>query len=231
MARAWELDAPPLLVKRRRKELARPPRCSRGRAAPAPSVCGISWYEAEAYARFAGEASADRAEWEKAASWDPATDGRGRRKRRFAWGDESPTPALCNFGNHFWSTTPVGSFPGGASAYGCLDMTGNVWEWTNDAFAGFPGFEAFPYPEYSETVRWRTTASSRAARGQHAPRCSALFSQLLPPPLPHRLRRPPLRERGVNRSKPASALERIVRPVWGVGASRVRAPHEVPTVG
>ncbi len=117
---------------------------------PRHPVCGVSWYETEAYARFAGKRLPTEAEWEKAASWDPATDGRGR-KRRFAWGDENPTPALCNFGNHFWNTTPVGSFPDGASAYGCLDMTGNVWEWTSDAFAGFPGFEAFPYPEYSET--------------------------------------------------------------------------------
>ncbi|HYP52778.1 MAG TPA: SUMF1/EgtB/PvdO family nonheme iron enzyme, partial [Pyrinomonadaceae bacterium] len=59
--------------------------------------------------------------------------------------------ALCNFGARRWATTPVGRFPEGRSAVGCLDMTGNVWEWTSDAFAGFPGFEAFPYPEYSET--------------------------------------------------------------------------------
>ena len=110
-------------------------------------VVGVSWYEAEAYARFMGKRLPTEAEWEKAASWDP---GEGR-KRRFAWGEESPTAALCNFGYHFWGTTPVGALPRGASPYGCLDMTGNVWEWTSDAFEGFPGFEPFPYPEYSET--------------------------------------------------------------------------------
>src|ERR671939_387348 len=47
-------------------------------------------------------------------------------------------------------TTPVGSFAEGTSPYGCLDMTGNVWEWTSDAFAGYAGFEPFPYPEYSQ---------------------------------------------------------------------------------
>jgi gamma-glutamyl hercynylcysteine S-oxide synthase len=109
-------------------------------------VTGVSWHEAEAYARFAGKRLPTEAEWEKAASWDESSG----RKRRFAWGDEEPSVSLCNFGSRFWNTTPVGSFPEGASPYGCLDMTGNVWEWTADPFEGFPGFEPFPYPEYSE---------------------------------------------------------------------------------
>jgi formylglycine-generating enzyme required for sulfatase activity len=49
-----------------------------------------------------------------------------------------------------WGTTPAGAFPAGASPYGCLDMTGNVWEWTSTPFDSFPGFEPFPYPEYSQ---------------------------------------------------------------------------------
>ncbi len=113
---------------------------------PAHPVTGVSFYEAEAYARFMRKRLPTEAEWEKAASWDAAKN----RKRRFAWGDESPTAALCNFHERFWGTTPVGSFPSGASAYGCLDMTGNVWEWTGDSFAGYPEFKYFPYPEYSE---------------------------------------------------------------------------------
>lgn len=111
---------------------------------PQHPVTGISWYEAEAYARYAGKRLPTEAEWEKAASWD------GERKRLFAWGDDAPTPARTNFHEYFWGTTPVGSFPQGASAHGCLDMTGNVWEWTADAFAGYEGFEPFPYPEYSQ---------------------------------------------------------------------------------
>jgi iron(II)-dependent oxidoreductase len=114
---------------------------------PQHPVMGISWYEAEAYARFRGKRLPTEAEWEKAASWDAANE----TSRRFAWGDEPPRPLLCNYNNHYWGTTAVGSFPFGASPYGCLDMTGNVWEWTSDPFAGYPGFEAFPYPEYSET--------------------------------------------------------------------------------
>ena len=115
---------------------------------PAHPVAGISWYEAEAYARFKRKRLPTEAEWEKAAAGEGANTG--KVKRRFSWGESEPAPALCNFKNHFWGTTPVGSFPAGASSHGCLDMTGNVWEWTNDVFAPFPGFEPFPYPEYSE---------------------------------------------------------------------------------
>jgi iron(II)-dependent oxidoreductase len=111
------------------------------------AVTGVSWYEAEAYARFQHKRLPTEAEWEKAAAWDAASE----KKRRFSWGDEEPSPALCNFNYHFWGTTPVGSFPAGASNSGCLDMTGNVWEWTSSPFLGYPDFKAFPYPEYSET--------------------------------------------------------------------------------
>jgi iron(II)-dependent oxidoreductase len=109
-------------------------------------VVGVSWYEAEAYARFVNKRLPTEAEWEKAASWDAERE----QKRRFSWGEQQPSPAVCNFNYHYWGTTPVGSFPEGASAYGCLDMTGNVWEWTSSPFAGYPNFEAFPYPEYSQ---------------------------------------------------------------------------------
>lgn len=109
-------------------------------------VTGVSFQESEAYARFAGRRLPTEEEWEKAASWD----ARGHTKRRFAWGDEQPDPTRCNYGMNFWGTTPVNRFPGGASPFGCLDMTGNVWEWTSTPFDAFPGFEPFPYPEYSQ---------------------------------------------------------------------------------
>ena len=114
---------------------------------PAHPVTGVSWYEAEAYARFMGKRLPTEAEWEKAASWDERT----QTKRRYAFGERVPSGrAVCNFDLRFWGTTPVGSFKEGASPYGCLDMTGNLWEWTADPFAGYTGFEPFPYPEYSE---------------------------------------------------------------------------------
>jgi gamma-glutamyl hercynylcysteine S-oxide synthase len=107
-------------------------------------VTGVSWYEAGAYARFVGKRLPTEAEWEKAALWDPAAG----RKRRFSWGDEAG--ANGNFGFRHWGTTSVGEHPSGASAYGCVDMSGNVWEWTATRFEGYPGFKAYPYPEYSE---------------------------------------------------------------------------------
>ena len=118
-----------------------------GELAPSLPLTGVSWYEAEAYARFRGARLPTEAEWEKAASWDESSGAR----RRFAWGDAAPSARVCNYGFRFWGATPVGSFPEGASAYGCRDMTGNVWEWTSTPFEGYPGFEPFPYPEYSET--------------------------------------------------------------------------------
>ena len=114
---------------------------------PEHPVTGVSWYEADAYARFKRKRLPTEAEWEKAASWDPVQ----KRKRRFAWGDNEPVSSMCNFHEKFFGTTAVGSFPDGASSYGAMDMTGNVWEWTSDNFAGYPGFKYFPYPEYSET--------------------------------------------------------------------------------
>ena len=110
---------------------------------PVQHVC---WFEADAYARWAGRRLPTEAEWEKAASWDPVTGS----QRRFPWGEEPPGPRTANLGQQRFQPTPAGSFPEGAAATGALQMVGDVWEWTASDFTGYPGFRAFPYPEYSE---------------------------------------------------------------------------------
>jgi ergothioneine biosynthesis protein EgtB len=109
-------------------------------------VAGVSWYEAMAYARFAGKRLPTEAEWEKAASWNAAS----QTKRRFSWGDDPASQGVANYNFYTWETTPVTMHSEGASTYGCVDMSGNVWEWTVTVFDGYPGFAAYPYPEYSE---------------------------------------------------------------------------------
>jgi ergothioneine biosynthesis protein EgtB len=113
--------------------------------APDHPVTGVSWHEACAYARWAGKRLPTEAEWEKAASWDAGSE----KKRRFSWGDEA-RGGVANYEFKNWGTTSIEAYQDGASAYGCMDMTGNMWEWTATTFAGYPGFEAYPYPEYSE---------------------------------------------------------------------------------
>ncbi|NSC25269.1 ergothioneine biosynthesis protein EgtB [Streptomyces albus subsp. chlorinus] len=109
-------------------------------------VLHVSWYEADAYARWAGRRLPSEAEWEKAARFDPATG----RSRRFPWGDTPPSAHHANLGQRHLGPAPVGSYPAGASALGVRQLLGDVWEWTADAFGPYPGFTAFPYREYSE---------------------------------------------------------------------------------
>lgn len=109
-------------------------------------VCGVSWYEADAYARFVGKRLPTEVEWEKAAVWDP----RSLRSQIYPWGHTVPTPTDCNHGHYMGWTTPVTAYPTNQSPVGCRDMLGNVWEWTDSWFAGYPGFVAYPYRGYSE---------------------------------------------------------------------------------
>jgi len=113
---------------------------------PSLPVIHVSAHEAEAFARACGKRLPTEAEWEKAATWDPATG----RKRRFPWGDEHPGGERANLDLAAAGPEPAAARPDGASAYGVLGMTGDVWEWTSGEFLGYPGFEPFPYREYSE---------------------------------------------------------------------------------
>jgi ergothioneine biosynthesis protein EgtB len=109
-------------------------------------VCGVSWYEAEAYSRFVGKRLPTEAEWEKAASWD----AQAHCRRIYPWGNEEPTLKYCNYDNLMEGTTPVDTFWVGQSPYGLYDALGNVWEWTTSWFDGYPGFQSYPYVGYSQ---------------------------------------------------------------------------------
>jgi iron(II)-dependent oxidoreductase len=109
-------------------------------------VVHVCWYEADAYARWAGRRLPTEAEWEKAARYDPATG----RSLRHPWGDTDAHAEHANLGQRHLEPAPVGSYPDGAAPCGARQLLGDVWEWTSTDFAGYPGFAAFPYREYSE---------------------------------------------------------------------------------
>jgi len=110
---------------------------------PVQHVC---FFEAEAYAAWAGARLPTEQEWEKACAWDPAAGTR----RRWPWGSAEPSPALANLGGGALRPAPVGTYPGGASAYGVEQLIGDVWEWTSSPITPWPGFTPMLYRRYTE---------------------------------------------------------------------------------
>ena len=109
-------------------------------------VSHVSYYEASAFAKWAGKRLPTEAEWEKAACYDAER----KVKNRFPWGDAEPGSGNANlFENGFWSVTPVGAFPDGANSYGCQQMIGDVWEWTTSDYVPYPGFKT-EFDEYND---------------------------------------------------------------------------------
>lgn len=106
----------------------------------------VTFYEAEAYAAWAGARLPTEIEWEKACAWDPATG----QRRRYPWGSSAPTAQLANLGAEALRPAPVGAYPAGASAYGAEQMLGDVWEWTTSPLRPWPGFTPMIYEQYSQ---------------------------------------------------------------------------------
>lgn len=115
-------------------------------------VVHVNWYEAQAYCQWAHRRLPTEAEWDLAASAQPTADGKGilEIKRRYPWGNEPPSPEKTNLDSRYLGCVDVSAFPQGDSAFGCRQMLGNVWEWTETPFYPFPGYLVdFPYVEYS----------------------------------------------------------------------------------
>ncbi|MFQ5641218.1 MAG: SUMF1/EgtB/PvdO family nonheme iron enzyme, partial [bacterium] len=106
-------------------------------------VAGVTWFAATAYCHWLTELlralMAARGEPEKERTfrlpkekeWEWAAGG---GKRKYPWGDKEPDKTRANFGQEVGHTTPVGSYPEGATPDGLMDMAGNVWEWMENLY-------------------------------------------------------------------------------------------------
>jgi sulfatase modifying factor 1 len=153
-AASWRLPAGPLGV---RDGLERQP------------VAHITVRDAEAFCAWASRASGRKVRLPTEAEWVRAA--RGHERRRFPWGDALPDPERCNFGNPFGRPSPVGAHgAAGASAFGCDDMAGNVFEWTASAYTqrGSPRPTTAPDP-----VAPRVTKGGAFCFGPAQARCAA----------------------------------------------------------
>ena len=137
-------------------------------------VFNVSWADAQAYCQWAGLRLPTEAEWEGAA--------RGEDGRSFPWGNEQPGANRCSLGtgesadyrdsrDGFPFTAPVGSFPEGASPFGAQDMAGNVLEWTQDWYGGYPAEPAVDPsgPTVGDQRVLRGGSWRRTAQGVRAP--------------------------------------------------------------
>ena len=124
---------------------------------PDEPVSHVSFFEASAFAKWAGKRLPTEAEWEKAAR---ATDADTRRRgdaetnenglQTFPWGNEPVNGNHANLlENGYWNVAPVGAFPEGANAPGCHQLIGDVWEWTTSDYVPYPGFKS-EFDEYND---------------------------------------------------------------------------------
>ena len=109
-------------------------------------VTHVSYFEAHAYAKWAGKRLPSEAEWEKAASWNEDK----KESSLFPWGEDYPSYETANLlGLNIWKPTEVNTYEKGKSHYGCFQMMGDAWEWTSSEFMPYPGFKS-GFDEYND---------------------------------------------------------------------------------
>lgn len=96
-------------------------------------VIGVSWHEAVAFCRWLSDVSGDAVSLPTEQQWQRAAQGDDGRE--FPWGDMWPNEITCNWNRAIGTTSPVTQFPDGASPFGVMDMSGNVWELCRTAWA------------------------------------------------------------------------------------------------
>jgi iron(II)-dependent oxidoreductase len=113
-------------------------------------VCGVSWYEANAFARWRGARLPTEVEWERAAALHAAVDPEQPTDAALDLAGSGPRPVAADGGSGgLTSPSAAGATPTPSDLSALSDLLGNVWEWTGSAFAPYPGFEPFPYRGYS----------------------------------------------------------------------------------
>jgi len=97
-------------------------------------VVGISWFEASAYARWAGRRLPTDPEWVKAGSWPVPVDQKRFEQRKYPWGNTIDTERANLWESGCKDTVSTYSYPDGVSVGGVHQLIGNVWEWTAGDF-------------------------------------------------------------------------------------------------
>lgn len=100
-------------------------------------VVNLNWDDARRFCEWASLVSGERIHLPSEAQWEKAA--RGTDARIYPWGDTKPTGNICNYNRLLGTTSEVGNYsPQGDSPYGCVDMAGNIWEWTGSLFKPYP---------------------------------------------------------------------------------------------
>jgi formylglycine-generating enzyme required for sulfatase activity len=124
------------------------------KAASGLPLTGVSWYEAQQKCQAEGKRLPTEAEWEFAA--------RGSDGRLYPWGDTFDASAANSKEAGGDRLVPVGSLPKNKSPFGVLEMSGNIWEWTADAYKPYPGGKsALKIPADAKAIRGGSSKSDR----------------------------------------------------------------------